>query len=314
MKKNIFLLFFTFLIAVNNSKAIGLSEAIERLKSNDPTLTSLNLSGNEIGDFGAQALAEALTENNTLTSLNLSVNDIGDLGAQALAEALAENNTLTLLGLSGNKIGVKGAQALAEALRVNNTITTFNLRFNLRYSSVVVMKSIEFFLDRNKLITPLKLDFLKTLKEAFCFLDRVDGNIMKLQAKKERAKRLFNSYIILPIVEKYELDDEIISEEREDGEEDTIYFDKNFLLNRLSLSEENFKVFIEYLSSRTKQELISFFYWLYSNIYFDINSEQIINDIIGDFMQNYGTRIEPIPLNQILEEMLMEEESSITED
>ena len=83
MKKNIFLLFLTILIAVNSSKAITLDEAIERLSRNDPTLTSLNLYSNRIGVDGARALADALKENRTLSSLNLDGNRIGDDGALA---------------------------------------------------------------------------------------------------------------------------------------------------------------------------------------------------------------------------------------
>jgi hypothetical protein len=44
------------------------------------TLTSLDLSENNIGDEGAMALAQ----NTTLTSLNLERNNIGDEGKRAL--------------------------------------------------------------------------------------------------------------------------------------------------------------------------------------------------------------------------------------
>ena len=43
---------------------------LERLRSNDPTLTHLHLSYNQIGDQGAQAIAEALRLNQTLTTLD----------------------------------------------------------------------------------------------------------------------------------------------------------------------------------------------------------------------------------------------------
>ncbi|MFH1462053.1 MAG: BTB/POZ domain-containing protein [bacterium] len=130
MKKNFLLLFFTFLIAVNSLNAINLNEAIKRLESNDPTLTSLNLSRNGIRAEGAQAIADALKENNTLTSLNLEHNEIGADGVQALADALKENRTLTSLNLSRNGIRAEGAQAIADALKVNNTLTSLNLEHN----------------------------------------------------------------------------------------------------------------------------------------------------------------------------------------
>ncbi|PLX96646.1 MAG: hypothetical protein C0622_14350 [Desulfuromonas sp.] len=73
-------------------------------------LTSLNLSRNEIGAAGAQAIAEHLVQ---LTSLDLSYNGIGAAGAQAIGEHLTQ---LTSLNLSRNEIGDAGAQAIAEHL------------------------------------------------------------------------------------------------------------------------------------------------------------------------------------------------------
>jgi Ran GTPase-activating protein (RanGAP) involved in mRNA processing and transport len=123
------------------------------------TLTKLHLSNNQIGDAGAQHLADALRNNTvililsssisythlhffiqTLTTLDLNHNQIGDAGAQHLADAL-RNNTVTLilsssisythlhfftqtlitLDLWNNHIGDAGAQHLADALR-NNTV------------------------------------------------------------------------------------------------------------------------------------------------------------------------------------------------
>jgi Leucine Rich repeat/Leucine rich repeat len=76
--------------------------------SKNTTLTMLSLGSNQIGDAGAQALSK----NTTLTTLNLEWNQIGDAGAQALPK----NTTLTTLDLSGNEIGDAGAKALLKAL------------------------------------------------------------------------------------------------------------------------------------------------------------------------------------------------------
>ena len=72
---------------------------LQRIRENDPTLTSLNLSYNQIGPEEVQALANALQNNTALTSLNLGYNHIGNEGAQALATALQNNATLTSLNL-----------------------------------------------------------------------------------------------------------------------------------------------------------------------------------------------------------------------
>ena len=117
-----------------------------------------------------KALADALKQNSSLTTINLSWNDIGADGAkaavllrpslafmwpacsacQALAEALKQNSSLTTIDLRGNKIGADGAkaavlsrpsnafmwpscparQALAEALKQNSSFTTIDLSEN----------------------------------------------------------------------------------------------------------------------------------------------------------------------------------------
>ncbi|KAF9926255.1 hypothetical protein BGZ67_008188 [Mortierella alpina] len=94
------------------------------------TLTTFILRHNAIGDIGAQALAEALKTNSTLTTLDLKSNSIGSEGGLALAESLKTNSTLTILDLHGNSIQGEGGLALAEALKVNWTLITLDLSYN----------------------------------------------------------------------------------------------------------------------------------------------------------------------------------------
>eukprot|EP00566_Odontella_aurita_P009918 CAMPEP_0113575366 /NCGR_PEP_ID=MMETSP0015_2-20120614/27653_1 /TAXON_ID=2838 /ORGANISM="Odontella" /LENGTH=434 /DNA_ID=CAMNT_0000478587 /DNA_START=31 /DNA_END=1335 /DNA_ORIENTATION=- /assembly_acc=CAM_ASM_000160 len=138
-------------------------ETIERIATNDPslTLTSIYLNENEgidaaacvriaealrgnthltllrlhfkeleLGDVGASALAEALKCNTTLTHLDLNDNNIGDVGASALAEALKCNTALIKLSLKYNSIGDVGVSALAEMLKCNTTLTHLDLHLN----------------------------------------------------------------------------------------------------------------------------------------------------------------------------------------
>jgi internalin A len=93
------------------------AEGAQALKGH-AALTSLNLSYNDLGDEGAQAL-NGLT---ALTSLNLENNYIGDKGAQALKGFTA----LTSLSLWGNGIGAKGVQALKGLA----ALTSLNLTNN----------------------------------------------------------------------------------------------------------------------------------------------------------------------------------------
>ena len=105
-----------------------LDDALKTIKGN--TLTSIDLSGNDIRAAGAESLASALTFNHTLTSIDLSENSIGAAGAEALASALKSNHTLTSIDLGRNGIGAAGAESLAGALASNHTLTSIDLRFN----------------------------------------------------------------------------------------------------------------------------------------------------------------------------------------
>jgi Leucine-rich repeat (LRR) protein len=98
------------------------AETLERIKKNDPTLTTLDLSFQEIDDDDIELLCDAMANNTKLTTLDLLYNSIGPDGAKALAR----NTTLTSLDVSGNGIGPDGAEALAN----NTTLTTLNLTDN----------------------------------------------------------------------------------------------------------------------------------------------------------------------------------------
>ena len=73
-------------------------------------LTSLDVGNNRICEAGARAIAEHLTQ---LTSLNVCDNQIGEAGARAIAEHLTQ---LTSLNVCNNQIGEAGARAIAEHL------------------------------------------------------------------------------------------------------------------------------------------------------------------------------------------------------
>ena len=106
-----------------------LSDIISQLKNN--AILQLDLSNNEIGDAGAQAISTALKNNLTLTMLDLSANQIGDIGAQSISAVLKDNCTLTALNLQINHISAVGAQAFSTALKDKCSLTTLDLRDNL---------------------------------------------------------------------------------------------------------------------------------------------------------------------------------------
>jgi Ran GTPase-activating protein (RanGAP) involved in mRNA processing and transport len=104
----------------------------------NPTLLSLSLSCNIMGDSGVAAIAEALKVNSILRILDLGYNEVGDSGAAAIAEALKVNSSLQKLGLYYNRIGDSGAAAIAEALKVNSTLNELSLPGNEIGNSGVV--------------------------------------------------------------------------------------------------------------------------------------------------------------------------------
>jgi len=85
----------------------------------------LNLNRNNIGDVGAEHLANALQTNTALTTLDLRNNNIGPKGAEHLARALQINNDLTTLDLSRNKIGDVGDE-IEKSLKRNKNCTDVN--------------------------------------------------------------------------------------------------------------------------------------------------------------------------------------------
>ena len=129
-----------------------LERLLQRIRANDPTLTTIDLSWNHIGEAGAQALAEALKINTSVTTIALYQNNIGDAGAQALAEALKTNTSVKEIDLKGNNIGEAGAQALAEALKINTSVTTIALyQNNIGDAGEQAVQQIMAYTSRNEL-------------------------------------------------------------------------------------------------------------------------------------------------------------------
>ena len=113
-----------------SQQQLTLDEACERLKENDATLTTLDLSSTKVGDPGCTALAFALKRNTHLLELHLGNAHIGSSGAVTLAHTLKTNQRLERLYLQSNRIGDKGAQALADACQQNATLRLLNLARN----------------------------------------------------------------------------------------------------------------------------------------------------------------------------------------
>jgi hypothetical protein len=77
-------------------------------------LYSLELTNQNFGDDGADAVAAFLAKTSSLRSLSLARNHIGDIGVVAIANALPPS--LHEIDLSWNVIGDKGVEALLQAV------------------------------------------------------------------------------------------------------------------------------------------------------------------------------------------------------
>ncbi|XP_052275544.1 leucine-rich repeat-containing protein 74B-like isoform X1 [Dreissena polymorpha] len=108
-------------------------------------VTSLDLSGNEIGREGMEYLVEMLEENMTVTELRLSNARLGLYEVLLLTEMLSENMRITTLQVAGNDLDDECAKCFAEALKYNRKIKKLNLSHNKfnETGGKILAKSIE---------------------------------------------------------------------------------------------------------------------------------------------------------------------------
>lgn len=127
-----------FLLQINLCRrGIGEKEALlvkEAIIAN-PQLSVVKLSYNDLRDAGAALIAEAMFANNrhhpSISSLDLGFNAIGDAGCEAISvHTLAGNFALDTLYLSGNKIRDKGALSIAGAMLHGVGLTQLHLTAN----------------------------------------------------------------------------------------------------------------------------------------------------------------------------------------
>lgn len=116
---------------------------LARINSNDPKLTSVNLSYQNLTTSALRELVTALDSNTHVTALDLTGNPIGDEGAVLLSQ----NRTLDSLTLIGTQIGENGAIALAQ----HRKLTTLDISQNHIGNAGAIA------LAKNALLTTLKI-------------------------------------------------------------------------------------------------------------------------------------------------------------
>ena len=90
------------------------------------TVQVLDLSHNQIGNYGVQSLSLMLQNNSSLITLNISHNGLSDDELAIVADSLKGNTSLQNLDLSGNNIS--SAAKFAELLQCNQHLSTLNLQ------------------------------------------------------------------------------------------------------------------------------------------------------------------------------------------
>ena len=140
-------------------------------------LEELDISGNKLGDHGAELLSEGIINTKTLRVLRISYNNIGPLGTTAIANALTNNTSLEELDMYDNTIGQDGATAIAKAITNNKTLETLSLDDHTmdKESAMIIMRS----LHCNNTITFLGLGY-------GLYDDSVRGEVIKINDRRNK--------------------------------------------------------------------------------------------------------------------------------
>jgi Ran GTPase-activating protein (RanGAP) involved in mRNA processing and transport len=116
----------------NNITCTG-AMPLQGLLLGTPSLRTLILSDNDLGDHGIMALSRALQQQSKtaqLQILDVNGNTITPVGASALGTMLRVNKSLQALHVSFNHVGDDGVEIIVSALQMNQTLRTLSLRRN----------------------------------------------------------------------------------------------------------------------------------------------------------------------------------------
>ncbi|XP_017305554.1 leiomodin-1 [Ictalurus punctatus] len=105
------------------------AEDLERLRSNDPRMTEVNVNNSEVIKVKTLIqFAEALNNNTHVKTFALANCRADDHVAYAIASMLCSNKIITSINLDSNLLTSKGIMALVQALQYNSSLT--ELRFH----------------------------------------------------------------------------------------------------------------------------------------------------------------------------------------
>eukprot|EP00985_Skeletonema_marinoi_P007981 scaffold3554_cov83-Skeletonema_marinoi.AAC.3 len=149
-------------LAISREECVALRELLSANK-----LNHLDLSDAGLENEGLRLLAEGLACSSSLTDgvLDLSHNDIGDTGLQALASSLASNGKVRALLLSHNNFGDKGVEALADSLAHNRALRVLSISGNTAITQIGVRAISRILQSRKCLLEDLRLDRINICEE-----------------------------------------------------------------------------------------------------------------------------------------------------
>lgn len=156
-----------YLLLHHNDIGPGAEPAIVAMLSTNTVLTLLDLGDNKLGDAGAIALANALTNNPTtaLTEMYMNSNDIGPGAEAAIWTMLSTNTVLKFMYLHSNKLTGAGLESLASA------DTLEYLYLNNNKFTTAAAKALADKLHVFKMLLVLKLDSNKIEAEGVTALE-----------------------------------------------------------------------------------------------------------------------------------------------
>ncbi|XP_061670237.1 tropomodulin-2 [Syngnathoides biaculeatus] len=140
----------------------NVEETLNRIKSNDASLTEVNL--NNIKNIPVPTLkdfAKAMEKNRHVTKFSMAATRSNDPIALAFSETLRENKTLRSLNLESNFITGAGMQSLIDALRDNDTLTEIKIDNQRQQLGTNVEMEIAKMLEENNSIVKFGYHFTK---------------------------------------------------------------------------------------------------------------------------------------------------------
>lgn len=138
----------------------NVEDTLQRVKSNDNTLTEVNL--NNIKNIPIPTLkdfAKSMEKNTHVKKFSLAATRSNDPVAVAFSDMLRENKTLRSLNLESNFITGAGVQALVDALRDNDMLTEIKIDNQRQQLGTTVEMEIAKMLEENKSIVKFGYHF-----------------------------------------------------------------------------------------------------------------------------------------------------------